>query len=227
MERIDVLLEPVREVLLQVSGFLPRLAVAVVVLVIGMLIAKAARFAVVKGLRAINFNVLTQRAGLDTFLQQGGSGIDTIYLVGLLAYWTVVLAALIIAFNGIGLTHVTDLLSRAMLFVPKLVVALIVVTLGSYFARFVANVISGYGHDIGLRDAEILGTIARYAIVAFVVMMALDQMEIGGTIVRDAFLLVLGGLMLAFAIAFGLGGKDWAAAHLERWWPAPKRDRLP
>lgn len=227
MERIDVLLEPVREVLLQISGFLPRLAVAVVVLVIGMLIAKAARFAVVRGLRAINFNILTQRAGMDTFLQQGGSGIDTIYLVGLLAYWTVVLAALIIAFNGIGLTHVTDLLSRAMLFVPKLVVALVVLTLGSYFARFVANVISAYGHDVGLRDAEILGNLARYAIVAFVLIMALDQMEIGGTIVHDAFLLVLGGLMLAIAIAFGLGGKDWAAAHLERWWPAPKRDRLP
>jgi hypothetical protein len=227
MERIDVLLEPLRAILVQIGQFLPRLAIALVVLLVGLLIAKAARFAVEKALRAINFNILTQRAGLDSFLQQGGSGIDTIYLVGLLAYWTVVIAALIIAFSGMGLTHVTDLLSRALLFVPKILVALLVVVLGSYFARFVSNVIIAYCQGIGMRDADILGRLARYAIVAFVVMMALDQLEIGGTIVHDAFLLVLGGLMLAFAIAFGLGGKDWAAAHLERWWPAPKRDRLP
>jgi len=59
------------------------------------------------------------------------------------------------------------------------------------------------------------------------VMMALDQIEIGGTIVHDAFLLVLGGVMLAVALAFGLGGRKWAAAHLDRWWPAPKPDDLP
>jgi flagellar biosynthesis protein FliQ len=134
MERIDVLLEPLRAVLVQIGQFLPRLAIALLVLVAGLLIAKAARFAVEKALRAINFNILTQRAGLDSFLQQGGSGIDTIYLVGLLAYWTVVIAALIIAFSGMGLTHVTDLLSRALLFVPKILVALLVVVLGSYFA---------------------------------------------------------------------------------------------
>jgi Conserved TM helix len=227
MERIDVMLEPLRALLIQVGGFLPRLALALVVVVAGLLIAKAVRFAVEKGLRAINFNIVTQRAGLDNFLQQGGSHVDTIVLLGLLVYWLVILASLIIAFNGMGLTHVTDLLTRVMLFMPKVIVALLVLALGAYFARFVSNAIVTYCNSAGIRDGEMLGRIARYAIVAFVVMMALDQMEIGGTIVRDAFLLVLGGLMLAIALAFGLGGRHWAAAHLERWWPAPKRDKLP
>ena len=227
MERIDVMLEPLRALLIQVGGFLPRLALALLVVVAGLLIAKAVRFAVEKGLRAINFNIVTQRAGLDNFLQQGGSQVDTIVLLGLLVYWLVILAALIIAFNGMGLTHVTDLLTRVMLFMPKVLVALLVLALGAYFARFVANAIVTYCTNAGIRDGEMLGRIARYAIVAFVVMMALDQMEIGGTIVRDAFLLVLGGLMLAIALAFGLGGRHWAAAHLERWWPSPKRDKLP
>jgi flagellar biosynthesis protein FliQ len=224
MERIDVLLEPVREVLIQIGAFLPRLAIALLVLVVGVLLAKAARFAVQKALRAINLQVVTQRSGLDGFLQQGGTEIDTIVLLGLMTYWVVILAALIVAFNGMGLTHVTELLSRVMLFVPKVVVALVVLALGSYFARFVSTAIVAYCHSVGVRDAEVLGLLARYAIIAFVVIMALDQMEIGGTIVHDAFLLVLGGFMLAFAIAFGLGGRRWAAAHLERWWPAPRRD---
>ena len=74
MEKIDVLLEPVRALLIQVGAFLPRLAIALVVLIAGLLVAKAARFAVQKALRAINFNIVTQRAGLDGFLQQMISG---------------------------------------------------------------------------------------------------------------------------------------------------------
>ena len=227
MERIDVLLEPLRAFLVQIGAFLPRLAVALVVLVIGLLIAKATRFAVQKALRAINLHIVTQRAGLDTFLQQGGTPIDTIGLLGLLAYWAVILAALIVAFNGLGLTHVTELLSRVMLFVPKVIAALLVLAFGSYFARFVANAVVTYCANVGIRDADALGRLARYAIVAFVAMIALDQMDIGGNIVREAFLLLLGGLVLALALAFGLGGRRWAAAHLERWWPVPKDERLP
>ncbi len=227
MEKIDVLLEPVRALLIQVGAFLPRLAIALVVVIAGLLVAKAARFAVQKALRAINFNIVTQRAGLDGFLQQGGTDVDTISLLGLLVYWVIILAALIVAFNGMGLTHVTELLSRAMLFVPKLIVALLVLTLGAYFSRFVGNAIVTYCHSAGVRDADLLGRLARYAILAFVVMMALDQVEVGGTIVHDAFLLVLGGLMLAVALAFGLGGRKWAAAHLERWWPLPRNRDLP
>ena len=225
MERIDVMLEPVRALLIQIGVFLPRLAIAVIVLFIGLLIAKAARFAVQKALRAINFHILTQRAGLDGFLQQGGTHIDTIGVLGLLTYWVVILAALIVAFSGLGLTHVTDLLSRVMLFVPKVIVALLVLAFGSYFARFISNAVVTYCHGVGIRDADALGRIARYAIMAFVVMIALDQIDVGGTIVREAFLLLLGGLVLALALAFGLGGQRWAAAHLERWWPS--RDDLP
>lgn len=220
MEKIDVMLEPVRAFLIQIGVFVPRLAVALAVLLIGFLIAKAARFAVQKALRAINFHILTQRAGLDGFLQQGGTHIDTIGLVGLLTYWVVILAALIVAFNGLGLTHVTDLLSRVMLFVPKVIVALLVLAFGSYFARFVSNAVVTYCNGVGIRDSDALGRIARYAIMAFVVMIAFDAIDVGGTVVREAFLLLLGGLVLALALAFGLGGQRWAAAHLERWWPS-------
>lgn len=230
MERIDVMLEPVRAFLIQIGAFLPRLAIALLVLVVGFLIAKAARFAVQKGLRAINFHILTQRAGLDNFLAQGGTHIDSIGLLGLLSYWVVILAALIVAFSGLGLTHVTDLLSRVMLFVPKVIVALLVLAFGSYFARFVANAVATYCVGVGIRDSDMLARLARYAIMAFVVIIALDQMDVGGSIVRDSFLLLLGGLVLALALAFGLGGQRWAAAHLEHWWPSPDRpkdDQLP
>lgn len=225
MERVDMLLEPAREFLLQIAAFLPRLALAALVLVAGWLLAKGVRFAIEKGLRAINFNVLTARSGMDSFLQQGGMRNDTTGLFGLLAYWLVVLAALIIAFNSLGLTYITDLLGRVVLFVPKVIVALLILAFGAYFARFIGNAVLTYCKNVGIQDGTSLARLAQYAILAFVVLIALDQINVGGDIVRQTFLIVLAGIVFALALAFGLGGKDWAAGLLEHWWPrSDKRD---
>jgi hypothetical protein len=224
MQSIDILLETAREFLHQITAFLPRLLLALVVVAIGWLLAKAARFAVERGLRAVNFTVLTERAGTDNFLQQAGMRGDTTTLFGLVAYWLVILATLIIAFNGLGLTYITDLLGRVVLFAPKLLVAMLIVIFGSYCARFVGGAVHSYCVDAQIPDADMLGRIARYLIMTFVVMIALSQVEIGGDIVQRTFLILLAGLVLAFALAFGLGGKEWAAAMLERWWPRHRKD---
>ncbi len=221
---VDILLEPLKVLLAQVGAFAPRLALAVLVLIAGWLLAKAVRFALEKGLRAINFNVLTERAGVDGFLAQGGIGLDTTGIFGILVYWLVILAALVIAFNSLGLTYVTDLLGQVVLFVPKVIVALLILAFGAYFARFVGGAVSTYCRNVEISDGELLGRIAQYAIIAFVVLIALDQVNVGGTIVRESFLIILAGTVLGLALAFGLGGQQWAAGLLERWWPRQGRD---
>ncbi|MSN26802.1 MAG: hypothetical protein GJV46_13140 [Geobacter sp.] len=224
MENFDIMLEPVREFLLQLAGFLPKLALALVVLLAGWLLAKFARFAVIKALRAINFNVLTERAGLEGFLNQGGIQTDTTGILGLLIYWLVILAALIIGFNSMGLTYITGLLGEIVRFVPKVIVALLILALGAYFARFVGNSVVAYCKNIAIQDSDLLGKLAQYAIMTFVVLIALDQINVGGDIVRQSFLIILAGVVFALALAFGLGGKDAAAELIDRWWPGRGRD---
>lgn len=223
MNQIDMLLEPLRAFLRQVGALVPRLLLALVVIIVGWLLAKAARFAIVKGLRAVNFHVVTERAGMDGFLRDGGVESDTTDILGLLVYWLVILGALVVGFNALGLAYVTDLLGRVILFVPNVMVALLILAFGAYFARFIGNAITAYCRNVHIQDAELLGRLAQYAIVTFVVLIALDQVNIGGDIVRQSFLIVLAGLVFALALAFGLGGKDWAAELLERWWPRGKR----
>src|SRR4030067_1104933 len=96
MEKVDIMLEPVKAFMVQIAGFLPKLALAIGVLIAGWLLAKFARFAITKALRAINFNVLTERAGLDGFLHQGGIEADTTGIFGLLVYWLGIFAGPII-----------------------------------------------------------------------------------------------------------------------------------
>jgi hypothetical protein len=209
-QSVDVFLEPLRVFLAQLGDLLPRLLLAVVVLIAGWLIAKGVRFAVARGLRAINFHVLTERAGMDGFLRNGGIRADTAEILALLCYWLVILAALIVGFNGLGLAYVTDLLTK---------VALLILAFGGYFARFIGNAVCAYCKNVNIRDAELLGRLAQYAILTFVVLIALEQVNVGGDIIRQTFLIVLAGVVFALALAFGIGGKDWAAEMLERFWP--------
>jgi len=219
MQSVDMMFEPIRAFLAQVGAFVPRLMLALVVVLAGWLIAKAVRFAVTKALRAVNFHIVTERAGVDGFLAQGGMQSGVVGLFGTLAWWLVMIAALVIASNGMGLTYVSDLLGKVMLFAPRLVVALVIVALGAYFARFVANAVIGYCGSLGLPDSELLGRVAQTAVLVFVALIALDQIGVGGDIVRQSFLVVLAGVVLALALAFGLGARDRAADLIERWWP--------
>ena len=226
MERqVDMLIEPARVFLQQVANLLPQVGVGVIVLVAGWLLARFARFAVSKGLRAINLNVLTERAGLDGFLKQGGVEVDTVGILGLLVYWLVILAALFIAASGLGLTNLTDLLARVMLFVPKVIVAVLILALGGYFARFIGASVTAYCKKAGVRDGELLGRLAQYMVLAFIVLISLDHLNVGGDIIRHTFLIVLGGVVLALALAFGIGGQRWAAELLDRWWPRRPEDK--
>jgi hypothetical protein len=221
-QKIDLYLEPLRAFLRQAAELAPRVVLALVVLIVGWLIAKLVRFAIARALRAINFKVLTERAGLDAFLRNGGIRADTTELIALLCYWVVILGALIVGFNGLGLSYVTDLLAKVVLFVPRVLVALVILAFGSYFARVVGDAVCAYFRNVQMQDADLLGRLAQYALLTFVVLIALDQVAVGGDIVRQTFLIILAGVVFALALAFGLAGREWAADLLERWWPRRK-----
>lgn len=219
MEQVNLTLEPVRAFLVQLGEFLPKLILAIIILIAGWLLAKFIKVVVVKGLQAINFQVLTEKAGIDGFLQQGGIKTGMAGVLGILGYWLVILLTLMVAFNGLGLTYITDLVSRIVLFIPKVIVAVLILAIGLYFARFIAQAVSTYGKNVGMEDAELLGRISQYAIMVFVVLIALDQVNVVTDIIRQAFLILLAGVVLALALAFGIGGQKAAGDLLQRWWP--------
>ncbi len=224
MDQVNLYFEPVRALLVQVGTFLPKLAVAVVIVLVGWALAKAARFIVRKALRAANVNVLTQRAGIDGFLERGGVRTDTIGILAGLVYWLVIFVSLLVAFNGLDLTYATDMLGRVVLFLPRVIVAVLIVAFGMYFANFVGGAVVAYGKSIELRHAEMLGRLAKTAIAVFVTLIALDEMQVGGDIIRLTFLILFAGVVLGLALAFGIGGQRWAAEWLDHW-RAPGREQ--
>lgn len=223
METFGSQLEPLRAVLYQIGAFLPRLVLGLVIMLAGWLIAKGMRVGTVKAMRAFNFNVLFERSGLDSFLRQGGSSGDTTRIFGGLVFWLVLLLAALVAASAMGLPQVTELLRRVVWFLPRLFVGLLILAFGSYFARFVGGTVASYGRSAKLRDAAFLGKVAQYAIMVFVILVTLDQTQIGGDLIRQSFLVILTGVVFALALAFGLGGRQWAADRIESWWPSARK----
>jgi len=216
MDQVNLIVDSVRAYLLEIGRFLPKLTGALIVLVLGWLIAKAVQWAVVRGLKLARFNVIAEKAGVDDFLKQGGSRKTTIDVLGILGYWLVILITLLTAFNTLGLGVVADLLRRVVLFVPHVIVAVLIIAIGLYFARLLEESVLTYGKNVGLEDADILGRITRYAIMTFVVILALVQMEIGSEILKNAFYIAFGAACFGAALAFGLGSQKWAGEMLER-----------
>ena len=223
MEAFGNQMEPLRAMLFQIGAFLPRLVLGLAILLAGWLVAKGVRVGIEKALRAFNFNVLFERSGLDTFLRQGGARSDGVSVFGLLTFWLVLLLSALLAASSMGLPNVSELLRHVIWFMPRLFVGLLILAGGSYFARFVGGTVASFGRSAKLRDAAFLGKVAQYAIMVFVILVTLDQTQIGGDLIRESFLVILTGVVFALALAFGLGGRHWAADRIESWWPSERR----
>jgi hypothetical protein len=216
MDKVGEVFEPVTYFLYQLGQFLPKLGLAVLILLVGWLIAKLFRGVVMRALKYANFHELTHKAGVDKFLKQGGIKKNTSQILGLLVYWLVMLATLLVASEVVQLDAVSALFNSITLFIPKVIVAVLILAIGFYFARVISEIIIAYGKNIGMKDAEIIGRVAEWAIMAFVIIIALGQMDIGNTILVPAFLILFGGVVFALSLAFGLGGQKWAASQFEK-----------
>lgn len=196
-------------------------------MLVGWLLARAFRFSVVKAMRALNFHVLTERAGIDGFLQQGGTEKDTTEMIGWLGCALVLLASLIVAFNSLGLTQVTALPIQVLWFVPRLLVALLVVVFGSCFACCAGKAVEGYCRTAEIGDGGPLGRVMQFSVMVFVVLLAVDHLSIGSGLIQQSFLILLAGVVIELGLAFGLGGRDRAAALIERGFPRDSGDKKP
>lgn len=199
----------------QLAAFLPRLALALVLLVLGWVVARFTRRLVIRFLRLVRADVAAEKAGLEDFLVQGGVRFTTVTLVGNFAYWAVNLTVILAALTVLGIETAGETFSRLVLHVPNIVTAVVVLILGTLLGQFVGALTHAYLANLGVTGARAISAIARWAVVVFVIAISLEQLSIGGQVLVSAFQIGFGALCLALALAFGLGGREWAARVLD------------
>jgi len=209
----DALLQLLNEVLL----FLPRLITFAVILLIGYIIARIVRTLLTKGLRAIHFDDVADRAGVTRALQLAGTRLDAAAVLAAVAFWWIFLVFIEMAVNALGLTQISDFINAVLGYLPNVFVAILILIIGSLLANVVAGVVRGAAGEAGLTTAGLLADVARWAILVFAFLAALTQLNVAQNMVFILFAAFVGMIALAGGLALGLGGVDSARSLLSGW----------
>lgn len=203
----------VRDSLTNVISFLPQVLGAIVVILVGVIIAWAVKTVVVRGLSFIKLKKYTDAVGLGRVFTEK---VEFVELLGDLAKWTVIIVFLVPALEILNLTQVNEILKGVIDYIPNVVIAVVVVMVGAVVADLVARVVRSTSATIGAGTSEILADIARWAIIVFVIFGALQQLGVLPQLLATIYTGVIVFFALGGAIAFGLGGKEAAADVIDR-----------
>ena len=216
MQQLDIFLASITSFWTQLAAFVPQLMAALALMFVGWLVAKLVRAGMVKLLHVLQFDKLSERSGIEAFLKQGQLEVSLGGLLAGLMYWLIILIVIVTVSNSLGLHIVAELFNRIVLYIPNIIVAIFVLVLGAILSRFINRLIFAYLSNIGVQGALTISTISEYATLIFVFFVALEQLNIGRELLTAAFIIGFGAVGLAFALAFGLGGRDWAAGVIAR-----------
>ncbi|MEO8681462.1 MAG: hypothetical protein ABI665_20610 [Vicinamibacterales bacterium] len=210
----STLLQSLRTTGRELLATVPDLAMALVLLIAGWLVAKLMRRLALRLLRAARVDELAERLGFEDFLVQGGVEATTVTLIAGAIYWLILAGVFFTLLDALGLRAAGLLLERLVSFIPNLLLAVGVLVFGSLLARIIGALVFS---NIGSSAAEPVGALARYALLVFVFVMAAEQLAIRTDVLVSAFQIAFAAVCLAAALAFGLGGRDWAEKVISRY----------
>lgn len=212
----EVLQGPLLELWDTVVAFLPSLLGALLVFLIGVIIALVLRTVVVKIIALLRIDELARRLDITAQFERVGLRLHIGALLGWIVKWFFIIIALIAATDILGWDQVTDYLGQVVLFVPNVIISVIILLAGILLGNFVQNVVKTAVEAAQLASADFLSGIAKWAILVFTFMAALVQLQIAPELIRVLFTGLVAMLALAGGLAFGLGGKDHAHQLLNR-----------
>jgi hypothetical protein len=211
----SLIITPIREMLTKILGYLPTLLGALLILIVGWIVAKIIKRLIETLLKAVRFDALADKAGITGILKKGNLKITAGELISGLVYWLVIIMVLVMVVNALGLPKASDVLASLFAYVPNVIAALFVLVVAMFLASFVSGIVQTAAGNANLPRPELYAGVSRWAIIIFAVTIALGELGIATLLVTTTFNIILGGVCLALALAFGLGGKDTAAKYLD------------
>lgn len=213
---LDILLSSLNTLWLSFVGFLPTLLAALIVFIIGWLIAIALGKLANRVIRIIKLDVLLVKIGFKKALAKAKLKLDSGRFFEELVKWFFIIVFLMTAADILGLYQVTEFLKSILYYIPNIVVAIVIMLAAVIVASFLQKLIRASVEAAGLQAAGFLGGLTKWAVLIFGFIAALLQLGIAVTLIQTLVIGLVGMLALAGGLAFGLGGKDQATRFLEK-----------
>lgn len=192
----------------------PNLAAALLLLLAGMFTARALRTVVEHILAKGRLDEHTSRVGINEVMARLGLGRSPSYIIAFLVHWFALFIFIVSAANAVNMTVVSVLLERFLLFLPLVLAAVLILFGGLLFARFLSEVVASASATNSIPGGAILARALYISVVVFASITALQQLGLELAFITSVVQIVIAAAGLAFALAFGLGGKDVAGEIL-------------
>ena len=212
----DLIIVPFLDMVMKVVSFIPTLLSALVLFIVGLVIGKILADVISRVLKEIHFNTLSDKLGLTQVLHKGGIKYSIGDLIGKFVYFTVVFIFLVMTLQTLGMTTMGDLFSMLTAYIPQVINGVYILIVGMILAKVVSKIIHATAHATDLPNPKFLERVSRWAIILYTVTISLEEFGYGALLEGKYFDMVFAGIVFAFALAFGLGGKDAAVKYLER-----------
>ena len=197
--------------------FIPSLIVALVILFIGWAIGALVSKAIEKFMQIIKFDDALKRAGFENIVKRAGLNLNSGLFIGSLIKYFIVVVFLIASFDILGLNQVTAFLQQIVLgYLPQLIIAILILLVGAVVGDAMHRVVVASSKTAGITSANFLGSVTRWGIWVFAILVALSQMGIAGAFIQTLFTGFVVAVSLALGLAFGLGGQEPAKRTIER-----------
>lgn len=225
-EFLELILEPLQEVFLKFKAFLPNLLAMIVILVLGVLLAKLVRLMLVKSLNAINFDSWSDRIGMTALMRKGDLWSKPAAMLGAVVFWLLIIVTLMMGLSALRVPAIDSLVEQFFGYMPRAFSAAIILVVGSLLAGFVSRAVLIAAVNSGYHYSKLLAEAVRMLLTVLILAMAMEQLQIAPGIVLAAFTIIFGGIVAALAISFGVGGIDAAKRMIERENAAGKQDDI-
>lgn len=198
------------EILTAIVAWLPNLLGALAWLILGLLISQIVRVIAVRLLRRFKLDALSDRAGVTDALKSAGVEISISRLLGRALYWLTMLVFILAAAEALGLSQVVTTLGRFIGYLPNVLAAVLILLFGSLISRIVGDAVGGFSQQVGVENGPIIRQLVRYALLVFVIILAVEQLGIQALLLTSIALVLLVMLALTLTLAFGMGSRELA-----------------
>lgn len=208
-----------------VGDYLPKILSALLLLVLALIIAKLAQTVVEKFLRLVKFDKLVKNKQVEKSLNTAEISLDFITVAGRIAFWIVIIIFAITIVDVLELNALRDVIRDLLGYLPNILAASIVLTVAVAGGRLLRDVFSASLKRLRIDFAHTIATVSYYVIILFGAVMAIDQLGFDTTILTANITILVSGIVLALALAFGLGGRDLAGRLLENAYQNAKKHK--
>ncbi len=206
----DTLFQPLQNALSTFLSYLPQLVGAIVILIIGYIVAKILQAITTRVLQGLGFEGWMEKGGIKQFFDRAQTNQTPSSVIGKLVFWFVFIIAITMAADALGIPQVSAVLGQLVAYIPSIIAAVLILVLAALLANFVSGIVRG------ATGSDLLASVAQYAIIIYAVFAAITELGIAVELTAPTFLIVLGAVALAAAIAFGLGGREVAQDILQK-----------